>query len=471
MRTPHCTRAMALILTLMLALGLAVVPAAAAAPSDSLPSYAYYGDRSKCQMSVAMAKGYADVLAGYGPDAPAMLVDPANDGVPFLAVTARPEVADPNDFLLFWTWNGSQAEPLDELTAPAVRGFVFGYDFGTYEGQPALRIGDGVGLAIGDTDGYLYYAVGNGRMTLLHHDVSYTAMIFNGVADGDLLPLVANKTQTAAGEQADPAELVKAGWAVDANVGLACLYQRDGTYRTGLTMAQYNKETAAAVAKFTPARTQILDASTGGSTLPNCWTTCDTLRAALYDYATVKAGGPNSERGDFATFPDVPPEHYAYVAVDWALYEGITNGTSDTTFSPDMTCTRAHILTFLYRAYDWPPVSGPNPFTNVSASDYYYQPALWASQKGLVFGGETFYGSDPCDRATTVWYLWKLAGSPEPNGYALFNDVPADGSERSKAIAWAVQQGITNGTSATTFSPDAICTRGQIVTLLYRALA
>ena len=471
MRTPHCTRAMALILTLMLALGLAVVPAAAAAPSDSLPSYAYYGDRSKCQMSVAMAKGYADVLAGYGPDAPAMLVDPANDGIPFLAVTARPEVADPNDFLLFWTWNGSQAEPLDELTAPAVRGFVFGYDFGTYEGQPALRIGDGVGLAIGDTDGYLYYAVGNGRMTLLHHDVSYTAMIFNGVADGDLLPLVANKTQTAAGEQAAPAELVKAGWAVDANVGLACLYQRDGTYRTGLTMDQYNAETAAAVAKFTPARTQILDASTGGSTLPNCWTTCDTLRAALYDYATVKAGGPNSERGDFATFPDVPPEHYAYVAVDWALYEGITNGTSDTTFSPDMTCTRAHILTFLYRAYDCPPVSGPNPFTNVSASDYYYQPALWASQKGLVFGGETFYGSDPCDRATTVWYLWKLAGSPEPNGYALFNDVPADGSERSKAIAWAVQQGITNGTSATTFSPDAICTRGQIVTLLYRALA
>lgn len=471
MRTPHRTRAMALILTLMLALGLAVVPAAAAAPSDSLPSYAYYGDRSKCQMSVAMAKGYADVLAGYGPDAPAMLVDPANDGVPFLAVTARPEVADPNDFLLFWTWNGSQAEPLDELTAPAVRGFVFGYDFGTYEGQPALRIGDGVGLAIGDTDGYLYYAVGNGRMTLLHHDVSYTAEIFNGVADGDLLPLVANKTQTAAGEQAAPAELVKAGWAVDANVGLACLYQRDGTYRTGLTMDQYNAETAAAVAKFTPARTQILDASTGGSTLPNCWTTCDTLRAALYDYATVKAGGPNSERGDFATFPDVPPEHYAYVAVDWALYEGITNGTSDTTFSPDMTCTRAHILTFLYRAYDCPPVSGPNPFTNVSASDYYYQPALWASQKGLVFGGETFYGSDPCDRATTVWYLWKLAGSPEPNGYALFNDVPADGSERSKAIAWAVQQGITNGTSATTFSPDAICTRGQIVTLLYRALA
>lgn len=471
MRTPHCTRAMALILTLMLALGLAVVPAAAAAPSASLPSYAYYGDRSKCQMSVAMAKGYADVLAGYGPDAPAMLVDPANDGIPFLAVTARPEVADPNDFLLFWTWNGSQAEPLDELTAPAVRGFVFGYDFGTYEGQPALRIGDGVGLAIGDTDGYLYYAVGNGRMTLLHHDVSYTAMIFNGVADGDLLPLVANKTQTAAGEQAAPAELVKAGWAVDANVGLACLYQRDGTYRTGLTMDQYNAETAAAVAKFTPARTQILDASTGGSTLPNCWTTCDTLRAALYDYATVKAGGPNSERGDFATFPDVPPEHYAYVAVDWALYEGITNGTSDTTFSPDMTCTRAHILTFLYRAYDCPPVSGPNPFTNVSASDYYYQPALWASQKGLVFGGETFYGSDPCDRATTVWYLWKLAGSPEPNGYALFNDVPADGSERSKAIAWAVQQGITNGTSATTFSPDAICTRGQIVTLLYRALA
>ncbi len=135
-----------------------------------------------------------------------------------------------------------------------------------------------------------------------------------------------------------------------------------------------------------------------------------------------------------------------------------------------MTCTKAHILTFLYRAYDWPPVSGANPFSNVSTSAYYYQPALWANQKGLVSAG-TFPADAPCDRATTVWYLWKLAGSPEPNGQSLFTDVPADGSERSKAIAWAVQQKITNGTSATTFSPDATCTRGQIVTLLYRALA
>ena len=470
MHAPHCKRALALILTLSLAMGLAVVPASAAAPGDSLPSYAYYGDRSKCQMSVAMAKGYADALANYSDDAPAMLVDPANDGIPFLAVTSRPEVADPNDFLLFWTWDGSQAEPLDELTAPAVRGFVFGYDFGTYEGKPALRIGDGVGLVVGDTEGDLYYAVGNGKMSLLHHDVFYTAEIFNGVADGDLLPLVANKTKTAAGEQADPSELVKAGWAVDADLGAAFLYQRDGTYRTGLTVDQYIEETGAAMTKFIPARTQILDASTGGSTLPNCWSTCATLRSALYDYATVKAGGPNSERGDFATFPDVPPEHYAYVAVDWALHEGITNGTSDATFSPDMTCTKAHILTFLYRAYDWPPVSGANPFSNVSTSAYYYQPALWANQKGLVSAG-TFPADAPCDRATTVWYLWKLAGSPEPNGQSLFTDVPADGSERSKAIAWAVQQKITNGTSATTFSPDATCTRGQIVTLLYRALA
>ena len=470
MRVPHCKRALALIVTLILAMGLAVVPASAAAASDSLPSYAYYGDRSSCQMSAAMAKGYADALAGYGPDAPAMLVDPANDGLPLLAVTSRPEVADPNDFLMFWTWDGSKAEPLDELTAPAVRGFVFGYDFGTYEGKPALRIGDGVGLAIGNAYGDLYYAVGNGRMSLLHHDVSYTAEIVNGVAEGDLLPLVANKTQTVSGERAAPAELVKAGWAVDTDLGAAFLYQRDGTYRTGLTADRYREETAAASAKFIPARTQILDASTGGSTLPNCWTTCAALRSALDDYAVVKEGGPNSERGDFAAFPDVPPEHYAYVAVDWAIQAGITNGTSGSTFSPNMTCTKAHILTFLYRAYDCPPVSGANPFSNVSTNDYYHQPALWASQKGLVSAG-TFPAAAPCDRATTVWYLWKLAGSPEPNGDPLFTDVPADGSEQARAIAWAVQQGITNGTSATTFSPGATCTRGQIVTLLYRALA
>lgn len=470
MHAPFCKRAVALTLTLILALGLAVVPAAAAAPTDALPSYAYYGDRSKCQMSIEMAKGYAAVLAGYDPNVPAMLVDPADDGIPFLAVTSRPEVADPNDFLVFWTWTGSRAEPVYHPSENAVQESLFGYDFGTYEGKTVLRVGDGVGLVIGDTSGYLYYTVGNGKMTPLHHDVFYTAEVFDGVAKGDLLPLVTDKTQDGSQERADPSALVRAGWAYDETLGAAFLYQHDGTYRTGLTVDQYIDETAAAQTKFTPAREQILYASTGGSTLPNCWTTASTLHTALYDYITAKAGGPNSERGDFATFPDVPPEHYAYVAVDWALQNAITNGTSTTTFSPDQICTKAHILTFLYRAYDSPPVSGPNPFDNVAPGEYHYQPALWAQQKGLVPAG-TFPTNAPCDRATTVWYLWKLAGSPEPNGWSVFVDVPADGSERSKAIAWAVQQEITNGTSLTTFSPDQTCTRGQIVTLLYRALA
>ena len=168
-------------------------------------------------------------------------------------------------------------------------------------------------------------------------------------------------------------------------------------------------------------------------------------------------------------FGDVSPDAYYAASVAWAVQKGITNGTTATTFSPDNTCTTAQILTFLYRAYGSPTVTIGNPFTDVSANDYYYNAALWAYSKGMVAGG-TLNGSTPCTRASTVLYMWQAAGSPAISALSSFTDVSTS-ANYAQAVAWAVEQGITNGTSATTFGPDATCTRGQIATFLYRGLA
>lgn len=168
-------------------------------------------------------------------------------------------------------------------------------------------------------------------------------------------------------------------------------------------------------------------------------------------------------------FTDVADSAYYAAPVAWAVENGITSGTTTTTFSPNATCTTAQILTFLWRAKGSPePTSKTNTFTDIKESDYYYKAALWAKENGLV-SGSTFNGSTPCTRAATVTYLWKLAGSPSAAS-ASFTDVPAT-AKYSQAVAWAVSKGITSGTSATTFSPDTTCTRAQIVTFLYRAYA
>ena len=159
---------------------------------------------------------------------------------------------------------------------------------------------------------------------------------------------------------------------------------------------------------------------------------------------------------------------YFAAAVKWAVARNITAGTSDTTFSPEDTCTRAQILTFLWRAVGSPKSTAANPFTDVSANDYYYDAALWAYEKGMVSGSQ-FAGTTPCTRASTVEYLWKNAGSPDAAASGGFSDV-ADNAAYSKAVSWAVQSQVTAGTSETTFSPDMICSRGQIVTFLNRAI-
>ena len=178
---------------------------------------------------------------------------------------------------------------------------------------------------------------------------------------------------------------------------------------------------------------------------------------------------PAAQGGAALPFTDVKPGDYFCNAVSWALVKNITRGTSDTTFSPDATCTRAQILTFLWRAVGSPTPNISNPFADTSSSDYYYGAAIWAYEKGMV-SGNLFKGDTPCTRSSTVMYLWKNAGMPRVDTSSDFSDIsPLD--EYSDAVSWAVENNVTLGTSETTFSPDDICSRGQIVTFLNRAIS
>ena len=168
-------------------------------------------------------------------------------------------------------------------------------------------------------------------------------------------------------------------------------------------------------------------------------------------------------------FTDVPSNAYYADPVQWAVENKITSGSSKTTFSPGATCSRAQILSFLWRASGSPEPKTANPFQDIKSTDYFYKAALWAAENGMV-SGSAFGASTPCTRASTMEYMWKASGSPAPSGKTSFDDVPANAGN-ARAIAWAVENGITAGTSKTTFSPDSTCTRGQIVTFLYRAFA
>jgi len=165
-------------------------------------------------------------------------------------------------------------------------------------------------------------------------------------------------------------------------------------------------------------------------------------------------------------FSDVKQSDYFADAVFWAVDNGIAVGTSSTTFSPSSTCTKAQILTFIWRAADEPEPTIANPYNDVSHNDYYYKAALWAYEKGLV-SEVPFSGGTPCTRSMAVSYLWEAAGRPSVANTNRFSDVSSSAAY-SQAVAWAVASGVTSGTSDNTFSPNSICTRGQIVTFLYR---
>lgn len=174
--------------------------------------------------------------------------------------------------------------------------------------------------------------------------------------------------------------------------------------------------------------------------------------------------------GTAGGFADVLETDWYAAPVVWAVKKGVTNGTSATTFSPNATCTQGQIITFLSRAGLSGAGTTANPFTNpaVTADQYYYAPLLAAYARGVV----TDQALDPngaCKRSDVVLYLWRMAGSPSSGTTSAFTDV-ASTAAYAQAVTWAVKRGITKGTDATTFSPNTTCTRGQIVTFLYRDL-
>ena len=180
----------------------------------------------------------------------------------------------------------------------------------------------------------------------------------------------------------------------------------------------------------------------------------------------MKANG-NPQTG---VFVDVATGSYYEDAVDWAVENGITKGTDDTHFSPDGICTRAQAVTFLWRTAGSPASkTSAMPFTDVPVGSYYYDAVLWAVENGITKGTSdtTFSPNMTCSRAQIVAFLWRSEKSPAAGTVNPFADVKAD-AYYADAVLWAVKEDVTKGTTATTFSPDANCTRAQIVTFIWR---
>ena len=202
------------------------------------------------------------------------------------------------------------------------------------------------------------------------------------------------------------------------------------------------------------------------------------LENAQWHYECDGTNCPGSEPGKPTTppaegsFVDVAAGSYYYTPVLWAVEQGITNGLDATHFAPDATCTRAQVVTFLWRAKGCPePKMIYNPFSDVSSSDYYYTAVLWAVENGITTGtgGNTFAPNEGCTRKQVATFLWRAQGKPASSGSNIFTDVSPD-AYYYDAVLWAVENGITSGMGNGKFAPDAACTRGQIVTFLYRAM-
>ena len=171
-------------------------------------------------------------------------------------------------------------------------------------------------------------------------------------------------------------------------------------------------------------------------------------------------------------FTDVPSGAYYEDAVIWAVKKDITSGTIATTFSPDGICTRAQIVTFLWRAAGSPAAkSGAMPFADVKAGSYYYDAVLWAVEQGITKGtGDTMFSPDAtCTRAQIVTFLWRANGSPAVSGNSAFTDVASD-AYYAAAVTWAEKNGVTGGIGGGLFGSDNNCTRAQIVTFIYRSV-
>jgi uncharacterized repeat protein (TIGR02543 family) len=256
---------------------------------------------------------------------------------------------------------------------------------------------------------------------------------------------------------------------------------------TSISNASYASGTTVNLASFTTTRTgYTFDGWYTESALTNKVTSV-TMTKNTTVYAKWAAGtststpsqgstGTNGSTGTTGistqSFTDVTSDGWYSTAVNWAVSNGITKGVSATSFAPNMDCTRAQIVTFLWRAMGSPePTITENPFTDVSEGDY-YKAILWAVEKGITQGvtDTTFVPDAICTRAQIVTFLWRAMGSPEATATdSGFADVPAS-AYYAEAVIWAVENGVTKGVSATEFAPDMDCTRAQVVTFLYNAM-
>ena len=209
---------------------------------------------------------------------------------------------------------------------------------------------------------------------------------------------------------------------------------------------------------------------------------CTVCKQTIEKGKEIKALGHNYVKGvctrcdakqpGYNPFTDVKKGPY-YDAILWAYCNGVTNGISDTVFGVDNGCTRAQIVTFLYRAAGQPKVENvKNPFTDVSKNSTYYNAIMWAVENGITTGktATTFDPNAVCTRGQIVTFLWRYEKAPIVSSLAKFDDVAA-GSYCYNAVMWAVENGITNGKTTTTFAPNDTCTRAQAVTFIYREFA
>ena len=258
-----------------------------------------------------------------------------------------------------------------------------------------------------------------------------------------------------------------------------------GTYKVARLTYTY---TGSAARTVTLASSKIVTVNedgktTEGDTSSQPFTVTITRAGTTTDGGTGGAGGGGIGGGGGGTvtpapggatqnpFVDVKQGDYYSDAVQWAVGKKITSGTSATTFTPDGICTRAQTVTFLWRSQGSPKAAGAeNPFTDVSKDAYYYDAVLWAVEQGITNGtsAATFSPDATVTRGQTAAFLWRVAKQPQVDQTANpFADVTQD-AYYYNAVLWGVAKEITNGTSSTTFSPDQGCTRAQIVTFLWR---
>lgn len=191
-------------------------------------------------------------------------------------------------------------------------------------------------------------------------------------------------------------------------------------------------------------------------------------------YAKITAQGsaaptaPVTPAAPAAGFDDVAPGAYYEDSVTWAVEKGITTGIGDNLFAPEATCTRAQVVTFIWRAAGCPEPASLGAFSDVAAGSFYEKAAAWAAENNMA-GGDSFAPEAPCTRAMAVEFMWRLAGSPDAEN-AGFTDIASTDSY-AMAVNWALEKKVTTGIGDNQFAPEATCTRAQVVTFLYRGFA